>query len=305
MPYLTQLAAVARRTGFQVVELPGWQTAGHGEMGQVEGVVLHHDASNRATKSTGLQLAQAIRVGRPDLPGPDAHYYIDRAGVIYVMAAGLCWHAGAVRSTYYANAHSIGIEAGNDGTGEPWAPAVMASYIALTSELLTEFDLAVGRAGGHREVCSPVGRKIDPTFDVNAFRSLVGAYQPVPATTPTPPPASAGYESPEDAMYTQNLPVTKVTALDVVRVPAVGDAVTLGPNGKCWVSLSSARDAFLNHVVLAGPGHWSEVVKQPGQPLKAGQPLVIELPAHVVQVEVEYTSPESPIGVLVEPKPQA
>ena len=82
MPYLTQLADVARRTGYPVVELNGWQAAGHAPMSDVEGVVLHHDASNRATKSTGLQLATAIRNGRPDLPGPNSHLYIDRQGVI-------------------------------------------------------------------------------------------------------------------------------------------------------------------------------------------------------------------------------
>ncbi|WP_369069998.1 peptidoglycan recognition protein family protein [Kineococcus terrestris] len=297
MPYLLQLADVARRTGFPVVELDGWKTRGHGPMAKVESVVPHHDASARGSTTSW----RIIRDGHAALVGPLSHYALGRDGTIRVVAAGLCHHAGKVRSQLYANQHAIGIEAANDGRGEPWPQRQLDAYVALCRELCREYGLPANRVGGHREICSPIGRKIDPAgIDMNAFRVAVARPEPVPP--PAPAAQTYPFESPEEAMHQVTLPATATKRLDVVRVPQVGHALSLGPKGRCFVSLSTARDARLDRVVIAGPGTWREFV---GEPLKAGLPRIYEMPPGAVQVEVEYTSPNSPVVALVEPLPAA
>jgi hypothetical protein len=91
---------------------------------------------------------------------------------VYVVAAGLCWHAGAVRDNSYANQNAIGIEAEGTGTAA-WPEVQMVAYAKLCKALMTEFHLPVSRVLGHKEVCAPVGRKTDPNFDMNAFRSRI------------------------------------------------------------------------------------------------------------------------------------
>src|SRR5690606_33561470 len=110
--------------------------------------------------------------GRADLPGPLAHFALRRDGTIHVVAAGMAYHAGAVTdSSIYGNAHSIGIEAGNDGVGEPWPDVQLRAYRALCAELCRAFGLPASRVKGHKEICYPQGRKIDPRgIDMSSFR---------------------------------------------------------------------------------------------------------------------------------------
>ena len=122
--YLLDLPAILRRApGLAVVEHPGWRTRGHGGMTSADGVVCHHTAGPAAGVSPSLGV---IVDGRPDLPGPLAHLFLDRAGVVHVVAAGLAYHAGQVRSTAYTTGRRIGIEAaatGRAGVPTDWPEA--------------------------------------------------------------------------------------------------------------------------------------------------------------------------------------
>lgn len=171
MPYLTQLADVARRTGFPVTEVAGWASRGHGEQPYVQGVVAHHTAG--ATAGGDYPSLGVVRDGRTGLAGPLSHFGIGRSGRIYVIAAGRCWHNAPSTSSHHTNSNSVGIEAENDGR-QPWPPVQLDAYVALCGELCKEFDLAPSRVKGHKEVNT---QKPDPhSVDMGAFRDRVGAY---------------------------------------------------------------------------------------------------------------------------------
>lgn len=178
---LTQLADIARRTGRPVVEVAGWKTRGHGGMNSVKGIVCHHTAGARTGNYPSLAV---VRDGRAGLAGPLAQYGIGRDGTIYVIAAGLCWHAGPAPAGW-TNSYTIGIEAENTGSGsEPWGDAILTSYRALCRELCGAFGFGFDRVKGHKEIALPLGRKTDPNFDMTAFRaSLADSSVPAPTTS--------------------------------------------------------------------------------------------------------------------------
>lgn len=179
MTMLTQLADVARSAGLTVVEVAGWKTrtslAGEG-MSSVQTITCHHTANGGA--SGNAPSLDVVKNGRPGLNGPLAHFLLAKDGTVYVVAAGHCNHAGVSLKTAYTNSHAVGIEAeakGVPGTDSDWPEVQMVAYYRLCAALRAEFGLAVADVRGHKETCSPVGRKSDPDFDMAAFRSQVGA----------------------------------------------------------------------------------------------------------------------------------
>ena len=183
MVMYTGLARVAKRTGYPVVEVKGWKKRGYGQMVKAESVMCHHTAGPASGNYPSLNV---VTHGRPGIPGPLANYGIGRDGTIYVIAAGRANHAGRVAKTMWSNTRSIGIEAENTGTGEPWSEAQLDSYVRLCAELCKEFKWPVtrDRVVGHKEAAVPRGRKIDPNFanpslSMNQFRAYVktGSYK--------------------------------------------------------------------------------------------------------------------------------
>ncbi len=162
MPWLTQLADVARRTGFPVTECAGWRTRGHGPQPEVQGVVAHHTA--------GWNDLHVVRDGRPGLGGPLSQFWLQHTGRIYVVAAGRCWHNSPSTSPLHDNSSSIGIEAENDGRTR-WPGVQLDAYYALCAELCKEFDLPASRVKAHREV--QVGKPDPHSIDMNKFRLRV------------------------------------------------------------------------------------------------------------------------------------
>jgi hypothetical protein len=173
---LTQLADVARRTGYPVFEVPGWQTRGHGQQTDVRTITCHHTA-NGGAHGPFPSLA-VVKDGRPGLGGPLAHYGLATDGTIYVIAAGLCYHAGVSLRPDFENGHAVGIEAeavGVPGAQGDWPAVQMDAYHRLCKALVEEFHLSVGAVRGHKETCAPKGRKSDPDFDMTTFRAAVAA----------------------------------------------------------------------------------------------------------------------------------
>lgn len=171
MPMYTGLARVARSTGCKVVEVAGWRTRGHGQMGPVHTIVAHHDAAPIKSADSAV-LGDIVRNAK-------SQFWIDRDGTIYVVAAGLCYHAGVVHHGDWSNDNAIGIEARNNGLGQPWTDAQLDAYVRLCAALVEEFDLDVADVRSHAEVAAPAGRKTDPSFrtprlTMTGFRSAVG-----------------------------------------------------------------------------------------------------------------------------------
>ncbi|EWC63691.1 Phage endolysin [Actinokineospora spheciospongiae] len=182
MPYLTDLAQAVRKSGLRVVECGSWTGRGHGPMTSVKGVVCHWTATGPAVRpgedypSLGI-----VRDGRAGLPGPLANLGLGRDGTVYVIAAGLAYHAG---EGYLAgvgangNANLVGIECEGSGT---WPAAQLAAYPRLCAALSAHYRFPAARVIGHSEWTS---RKID----INTWPGGMARFRAQVGAPPTPPP---------------------------------------------------------------------------------------------------------------------
>lgn len=172
--YLTDLADVLRSGGLPVEEMAGWRERGHGPMGGVRTIVPHHTAGPATGEAPSLN---TVMFGRPGLAGPLSHLLLGRSGTWYVVAAGLCWHTGATWTADQANSWAIGVEAEATGTAS-WPDVQYRSFARGCRVLADHYGLGVDRVLAHKEICKPAGRKIDPNFDMDAFRRAVAAAGP-------------------------------------------------------------------------------------------------------------------------------
>lgn len=245
MPYLTQLADVARRTGFPVTEVPGWRTRGHGPQPEVKGLVAHHTAGPAGGgdyPSLGV-----VRDGRPGLDGPLSHFGLGRSGRIYVIAAGRCWHNAPSTSPLHTNSCSIGIEAENDGK-QAWPAAQLDAYRRLCAELCREFGLPASRVKAHREVNT---QKPDPhSINMNDFRDDVAAFlrgQPV-EVEPTSWTEDIVKDLPTLEVGTDSYDVKTLRGLLFVRGGLAEGAYGGAPGLKSWLELTVFDRALLEDV---------------------------------------------------------
>jgi spore germination cell wall hydrolase CwlJ-like protein len=187
---LTWLPEVLKHAGLKVVEQPGWQNRGHGDVGPIRGVMCHHTAGPPTGNMPSLRI---VTEGREDLSGPLAQLCLGRDGTFYVVAAGKAYHAGEGnwRSEIKGNARFIGIEAENTGytTGphaDPWPEVQLDAYRRGVAAILNRIGAGPHMCCGHKEYAPH--RKIDPSFDMNHFRSQVAAIMadtaPRPGSTP-------------------------------------------------------------------------------------------------------------------------
>lgn len=171
MPYLTQLADIARRTGYPVTEVAGWRTRGHGPQPAVRGIVAHHTAGQ--TGGGDYPTLAVVRDGYSGLPGPLSQFGLGRSGRIYVIAAGRCWHNAPSTSANHTNSNSIGIEAENDGR-QAWPLQQLDAYYKLCAELCRAFNLPASRVMGHKEVNR--GKPDPHSINMNTFRNRVNQF---------------------------------------------------------------------------------------------------------------------------------
>lgn len=176
---LTDLADACRKSGLKVVEVDGWMTRGHGQFVGVTTIVPHHTATS-AQAAGDYPSLRIVRDGRPDLPGPLSQLGLGRSGTVYVIAAGVAWHAGATFFPRQDNWHAIGIEAEHPGTG-PWPQVQYDAYVRLCLALAEHYGIPLANIQGHKEVAKPAGRKVDPSFDMNTFRVSVSRLRDVRA----------------------------------------------------------------------------------------------------------------------------
>lgn len=200
--YLTDLADVCRRTGWPVIEVDGWQHRARGSGGYDSGrpnhVMVHHTASGPS--SDGWGDVNYMTYSHQD--APLCNLYIERSGAIYVCAGGATNTNGSghdpcgVTSDDSMNSSAIGIEAGNNGTGEAWPSSQLDCFAALCGVLCDAYGIPNGRIHAHFEWAP--SRKIDPagppryasggaSWNMAAFRAdCSGGTGPTPIPPPIP-----------------------------------------------------------------------------------------------------------------------
>lgn len=173
---LLELPGILRGAGLKVHEMDGWKTSGK-QLTAVRGVVAHHTATKANTSDEAVE--RLLRNGRPDLAGPLCQLGLRRSGTWVVVASGKANHNGYGK---WGN-ESIGVEAYNDGVGERWPQQQYDSFVAGCRALSHHFRVPVL---GHKE--TDPGRKIDPTFDMAAFRAAIDAAPAPPEDDDMPAP---------------------------------------------------------------------------------------------------------------------
>lgn len=174
----TWLPEVLRNAGLEVHEYPGWRDRGHGDFGNIWGVICHHTGSFNETPR-----------GIAEHPSLDlaSQLYLSPDGVYTVCGAGIAWHAG--EGSYpglpdnAANQYTIGIEAANDGGGAPgephrfgWSDAQYNAYVRGVAAILDHLGQPASHAIGHKEWAGAAQGKWDPgAIDMNIFRADVAA----------------------------------------------------------------------------------------------------------------------------------
>lgn len=198
--YLTDLAAACRSFGADVQEENGWQTRARSSGGYNSGlpnhVMCHHTASNAS--SDGQSDVDYMCYGSDNRPV--ANLYLSRSGKIWVMAAGATntngkgsdWWGGGVPNDSM-NSYAIGIEAANNGVGEPWPAVQQDVYVLLVQTLCEWYNIPNNNVRAHHEWAPD--RKIDPAghslyatgadkWNMTVFRKDCDSYQPHPPDSP-------------------------------------------------------------------------------------------------------------------------
>ena len=184
--------------GTKLKTLDGWQDSGHGDFGNIWGVMVHHTGNANAD-------AWSIRNGRPDLDGPLSNIHIAQDGTVTIVAVGVCWHAGMGSypgiPTNNGNQVLIGIECAwpRDTSITPatqgrerWPDPEIISMRDTVAAILTRLGVGSNRVIGHKEYAGAVQGKWDPgNIDMNWFRGEVakamrGDFKPKPTTPPKP-----------------------------------------------------------------------------------------------------------------------
>lgn len=165
----SRLERAVRNAGVKYKKVSGWASRGHGSMGTIQSIMAHHTAGPASGNTPSLNV---VAYGRPGLSGPLAQIFLARDGTVHLVAAGRAYHAGVVKSSIYQNSHSIGIEAEATGVSS-WPAEQIEAYAKLCKALCKEFKLSTSRVVGHKEACSPSGRKIDPNFNMSQFRNKI------------------------------------------------------------------------------------------------------------------------------------
>lgn len=171
-PTLKGVGHELKHWGLDVQKVPGWQQRGHEGIWLPRAVFDHHTASSRLAGN--IPALSIVTNGRPDLPGPLCNFLVGRDGLVVIVAAGRCYHAGEGGPLKglpkdNANSYAFGIEIENDGVGEHYSRACLHSVVVLNAVLLRRVNRGAYFAICHKE-WTP--RKIDASFDCDEVRHL-------------------------------------------------------------------------------------------------------------------------------------
>jgi hypothetical protein len=163
--FLTDMADVLRAGGVRVMETPGWQQRAYPKWGGFQQMPTHVMVHHTASKTT---VANDLNYILSSPLAPIGNLYLDRTGVVWMVAAGTAVTNGKGSSTPWnggvpdneMNHWSIAIEAANDGIGEPWPKVQTDAYVALCAALCAAYKIPTDHVRAHWEWAP--GRKIDP-----------------------------------------------------------------------------------------------------------------------------------------------
>ena len=167
----TWIANTLRQAGLTVEEAPRWTVRG-GSQFAPKGVMVHHTATGQNWSKD--RLTRLLVEGRPDLRGPLCNLQLERDGTFVVIAGGRANHAGSGswNGVTKGNSTFIGIEAANDGVGEPWPQKQVEALGVGTAALLKAMQASPVMVVGHKEWAPR--RKVDPRgIDMDMFRQYV------------------------------------------------------------------------------------------------------------------------------------
>lgn len=172
---LTDLADAVRKSELRVVELPGWRTNTRPGEFNPTGVLCHHTGGTSDTRAYAEWMAYQ---GRDDLPAPLCQLALDRAGTVYICAAGRANHAGKAKASGPmpagdGNALYIGIEAMNTGS-EGWTTVQWGAYVSLCAALCEHYGWPASHVRAHKE--TSITGKWDPgLLDMDKHRTAIAA----------------------------------------------------------------------------------------------------------------------------------
>lgn len=151
---------------------------GHGDFGDIWGMMFHHTGSYGETEN-GI-------AHHPTL-GLCSQCLVTREGVWIVCGVGIAYHAGVGSypgvPTNDGNRVLIGVEVAHDGGGRPglphrsvWSDQQYASVVRGFAACLKHMGKPVDRAIAHKEYAGASQGKWDPgAIDMNLFRADVAA----------------------------------------------------------------------------------------------------------------------------------
>ena len=167
------LADVLRDEGLPVQVAEGAFNRGHGDMGDIWGVICHHTGSNNASWQS-IAYHQQL--------GLASQLHLSRSGLYTLCGVGVAWHAGTGSweglGTNNANPRTIGIEAANDGGGSPgkphrssWPDVQYEHYVRGVAAIMRFLKEPSSHVIGHKEWAGRAQGKWDPgAIDMNIFR---------------------------------------------------------------------------------------------------------------------------------------
>jgi hypothetical protein len=165
---MREIAALMKDSGLTVLYSSGWDTRGLSSSVNYWAALEHHTA---ATEDIDNMLIN----GRSDLAGPLCNWALHKNGDWVLIASGRANHAG---EGTLPSSESYGIEAtGPQNYPDTYGPAAFPdnynSYVTGVACILAVIGGDTGDVFGHKETARPLGRKIDPYFDMNQMRGKI------------------------------------------------------------------------------------------------------------------------------------
>ena len=253
---VTWLLDVLAAKGLKVAEVDGWRTRGLDRPFDPKGVIVHHTGGPPTGNMPSLGI---VTNGRADLQGPLSQLALGRDGTFYVVAAGFAHHAGAGawRSTTTGNTNFIGIECENTGlVGDAW-PAIQIDALRTgIAAILTYLKTDSTMCCGHKEWALPIGRKVDPSFDMAPLRAAITATM---AETQPPRPLIPAVDAQNRPTIRRGMAVDAVTTLQqMMKLPVDGQ---FGAATEAAVRAWQSAHALVPDGIV-GPATWESLFRQ-------------------------------------------